>query len=114
LRRARIKASKGQTGAIVENTARYVGIDVSKDHFDVHVRPDDREQRFNYDNDGLQGAVSLIKEVRPRLIVMEATGGYEQRLVAVFATQAFPVAVINAKRVRETPGLRIRQPNVVR
>jgi transposase len=85
----------------VENPARYVGIDVSKDHFDVHVRPDDRKQRFNYDNDGLQGVLSLMKEVRPQLIVMEATGGYEQRLVAVFAAQAFPVAVINAKRVRD-------------
>ena len=81
--------------------SRFVGIDISKDHLDLHVRPDDRHQGFSYDNDGLARLLEMIKELRPQLIVMEATGGYEQRVVAVLAAQQLPVAVINARRVRE-------------
>jgi len=79
----------------------FVGIDVSKDHLDVHVRPDDRRRQFSYDNDGLSALVEMLNQIQPTLIVMEATGGYEQRVVAVLATQQLPVAVVNAKRARD-------------
>ena len=80
---------------------RFVGIDVSKDYLDVHVRPDDQQQRFTYDNDGLAGLVEMLNQKSPQLVVMEATGGFEQRIVAVLAAQQFPVAVVNARRVRD-------------
>jgi transposase len=100
-RRARINASKGQLGGVVDKVVRFVGIDVSKDFLDVHVRPDDRQQRFAYDNDGLADLVEKLSQSPPQLIVMEATGGFEQRVVAVFAAQQLPVAVVNARRVRD-------------
>ena len=79
---------------------QFIGIDISKDHLDVHIRPDGRQQRFSYDPDGLAKLLEMISEVGPELIVMEATGGYEQRLVALLASERLPVAVVNAKRSR--------------
>jgi transposase len=35
------------------------------------------------------------------LIVIEATGGYEQRVVAVLAAHQLPVVVVNARRIRD-------------
>jgi transposase len=81
--------------------SRCIGIDISKDHLDVHIRPDDRQQRFTYDNDGLASLLEVMNDLRPQLIVMEATGGYEQRVVAILATHQLPVAVVNARRVRD-------------
>jgi transposase len=80
---------------------RFVGIDVSKDYLDVHVRPEDRQQRFTYDNEGLASLAEILRQGQPQLIVMEATGGFEQRVVAVLASQQLPVAVVNARRVRD-------------
>jgi transposase len=85
----------------MDEILRFVGIDVSKDHLDVHVRPDDRQQRFVYDNDGLSELVKMQIDTKPAIIVIEATGGYEQRLVAVLAAQQLPVVVVNARRVRD-------------
>ena len=85
----------------MEEVSRFVGIDISKDYLDVHVRPDDRQQRFAYDNDGLASVVETLRQMPLQLIVMEATGGYEQRVVAALATQQLPVAVVNARRVRD-------------
>ena len=80
---------------------QFMGIDISKDHLDVHIRPDGRQQQFTYDSDGLAQLLEVIADIRPELIVMEATGGYEQRLVALLASERLPVAVVNAKRVRD-------------
>jgi transposase len=85
----------------MDEILRFVGIDVSKDHLDVHVRPDDQQQRFTYDNDGLAALVKMQTELRPSLIVIEATGGYEQAVVAILAAQQLPVVVVNARRVRD-------------
>jgi transposase len=85
----------------MDEIVRFVGIDVSKDHLDIHLRPDNRQQRFTYDNDGLVALVEMLNQSQPRLIVMEATGGYEQRVVAALAAQELPVVVVNARRVRD-------------
>jgi len=67
----------------MDEILRFVGIDVSKDHLDVHVRPDDWQQRLTYDNDGLNSLLEKMQAMNPTLIVLEATGGYEQQVVAV-------------------------------
>jgi transposase len=78
----------------------FVGIDVSKDKFDIHIRPNDQTQTFLYDESGLTQVVATLKQVQPLVIVVEATGGYERRLVAVLLTNQLPVAVTNPDRVR--------------
>jgi len=78
----------------------FVGIDVSKEKFDIHVRPIDQSEMFSYDDEGLNKLVDLLKRVHPQVIVLEATGGYERRLVAVLLTHDLPVVVINPQRVR--------------
>ena len=80
----------------------FVGIDVSKDSFDVHIRPSDQSQSFPYDEAGLQNLISVLQNVEPKIeaIVLEATGGFERRLVAVLLSHQFPVAVVNPQRVR--------------
>lgn len=78
----------------------FVGIDVSKDKLDSHVRPINQSNTFSYDEVGLGQLVALMKQVQPQVIVIEATGGYERRLVAILLTNDLPVAVINPERVR--------------
>lgn len=80
----------------------FVGIDVSKEKFDVHVRPSDHSRSFRYDEEGLEQLVAVLQVVQPRIetIVLEATGGYERRLVAVLLAAQLPVVVINPQRVR--------------
>jgi transposase len=85
----------------MDEILRFVGIDVSKDHLDVHVRPDNQQLRFVYDNEGLTALVRGQTELKPALIVIEATGGYEQRVVAVLAANQLPVVVVNARRIRD-------------
>jgi transposase len=80
--------------------SHFVGIDVSKDHLDVHVRPSEETRRYTYQDSALEELVKWLDEVGTDSIVVEATGGYEQRLVAELLTHKLPVSVINPQRIR--------------
>ena len=79
----------------------YVGIDVSKRWFDVATRPGGDKWQTSNDDVGIAGAVERLKQVAPKLIVLEATGGFEMRLAAALAAADLPVAVVNPRQVRD-------------
>ena len=79
----------------------FVGIDVAKNHLDVHVLPSNESFRLANSADGW---AELIQRLAPRsitLIVLEATGGYEAALVAELHAAGLPVAVVNPRQVRD-------------
>jgi transposase len=56
----------------------FVGIDVAKDRLDVHVRPSGDTFALARDSDGVAALVERLRAAIPQLIVLEATGGFEQ------------------------------------
>ena len=80
--------------------AIYVGIDVSKDRLDVHVRPTGEAFAVARDGKGLEILVKRLTVLAPTLIAVEATGGYETVVSAALAAAKLPVAVVNPAQVR--------------
>lgn len=78
----------------------YVGIDVSKDRLDVHVRPGGETWTVRRDADGLAALVTRIAPLAPVCIALEATGGYETVVAAALGGAGLPVAVVNPAQVR--------------
>ena len=81
--------------------SHFIGIDVSKDHLDVHVRPTGDSFRVRYDDAGLVALVARVRPLAPAVLVLEATGGYEVPVAATLAIAALPVAVVNPRQVRD-------------
>jgi len=81
-------------------TGVYVGIDVGKTWLDVAVWGQEGVQRVSNDEAGIGEIMAWAAGLDPQLIVVEATGGYEQRLVQAMLVQGVPVAVANPTRVR--------------
>jgi transposase len=79
----------------------FVGIDVSKEKLDVHLRPLERAFTREYTDQGLEELVAELAPLSPGLVVLEATGGLESRLVAVLAARKLPVVVVNPRQVRD-------------
>lgn len=80
---------------------RFVGIDVSKSWVDVHVRPDGLAFRCATDGAGLADLVRRVQPLAPRLIAMEASGGYEGIVAVSLAEAGLPVAIVNPRQVRK-------------
>jgi len=77
-----------------------IGIDVAKKSFDLHALKDKRDMKLTNDQQGIEVCIEVAEEVRPELIVMEATGGYEALLAASLQARGFAVAVVNPRRAR--------------
>ena len=78
-----------------------IGIDVSKDSFDVFIHETSLHKKFEMNNGHIRKAMSWLKKHKPILIVLEATGGYERTLVAELATAKLPVVVSNPRQIRD-------------
>jgi transposase len=83
----------------------YVGIDVSKDRLDVAVRRNGEGvggESFvvSRDGAGIDDLIGRLKVLAPRLIAIEATGGFETVVAAGLAGASLPVVVVNPAQVR--------------
>ncbi len=76
-----------------------VGIDVSKDKVNVCRLPQD--ERFEVKAKHYRRLAKQLADLKPHLVVMEATGGYERPLYFLLADAEIPVAVVNPKKVRD-------------
>lgn len=79
----------------------FVGIDISKERLDVAHRPSGKVWQFANDPEGHKELVAALRAEQPELIVVEATGGYEQVVALEMAASGLAVAVINPRQARD-------------
>src|SRR5437660_8446310 len=84
----------------VKMEAVFVGIDVSKDRLDVHVRPSGEAFAVARDGKGLEELVERLRALCPSLVALEATGGFEVVVAAALAGADLPLAVVNPAQIR--------------
>jgi transposase len=77
-----------------------VGVDISKDSLDVFVLPSRQTFSVARDAEGLEDLLARLNGLTCRLVVMEATGGFETVVAAALAGAKLPLAVINPRRIR--------------
>lgn len=79
----------------------FVGIDVSKDRLDILVRPSGEAFSVGRDEEGLGALVERLRGLEPRLVVLEATGGYEAMVAAALVAGGLMVVVVNPRQIRD-------------
>lgn len=79
----------------------YVGIDVSKDKLDIAVLGEKRVWQVDNTQKGITTLVEQLQAWQPKLIVVEATGGYQRAVVEALLWVDLAVAVVNPIRVRQ-------------
>jgi transposase len=78
----------------------FVGVDVSKDRLDVCVLPQGEAFSVSRKPEGLAELVDRLGPQTPRLVVVEATGGYETVVAAALGAANLPLVVVNPSQVR--------------
>ena len=80
--------------------AMVVGIDVSKDQLDVAVRPTGESFVFKRTGLGIEDLVAQLEALSPKMVAIEATGGFEAVVAAGLTGAGLPVVVVNPAQVR--------------
>ena len=84
----------------MSTSGSFIGIDVSKTQLDLAVHATGQPWQVAYDAAGVKRVVKHLRTLAPTLIVLEATGGLEMRVVSALAAAQLPVAVVNPRQVR--------------
>ena len=84
----------------METAPPFVGIDVSSQRLDVDTVP--VSQPFSKPNteDGIAALVARLKALKPQLVLLEATGGYEIAVAYALYEAGLPLVIANPKAVR--------------
>ena len=77
-----------------------VGIDVSKDHLDIAVRPGGDVFVVERNAVGLDSMVERLRQLAPHLVALEATGGFETVVAAALSAAGLPLVVVNPAQIR--------------
>lgn len=79
----------------------FIGIDVSKERLDVHLRPSGEAFAVGRDGESLAALIDRLAALGPALVVLEATGGFEVTVAASLAAAGMPLAVVNPRQIRD-------------
>ncbi len=79
----------------------WIGIDVSKRQLDVAVGETGETWSASNNEEGIARTVEHCRQLNPRLVIVESTGGLESHLVSALYLAKVPVALVNPGRVRE-------------
>jgi len=85
----------------MDGSLTFVGIDVAKASLDVATLPQTQSLSLAYDDDGIARIIAALRTLGSCLIVVEATGGYERRIVTALVDAGFRVARVNPRQVRD-------------
>jgi transposase len=78
----------------------YVGIDVGKNWLDIAVYGQKETWHIANTSAGVQELIDLLVKIEPKLVVLEATAGYEQLAAQAILLKGIAVAVVNPTRIR--------------
>ena len=79
----------------------FVGIDVAKQRLEVAVHESDYQFRCPNKASAFDELRAELTDLRPALIVMEATGGLEIAVSSALHAAGLPVVVVNPRQVRD-------------
>ncbi len=81
--------------------SKFAGMDVSEATLDIAEHLTGRRWSFSNDDTGIAAAVAVLVDLRPALVVLEATGGIEVPVVTEMVAAKLPVVVVNPRQVRD-------------
>jgi transposase len=82
-------------------TEVFIGIDVARDSLEIAVRSTGEQWQVGNDTEGIATLLPRLRALRPTLIVLEATGGFELPALATLGSAGLPVVAVNPRQVRD-------------
>jgi len=79
----------------------WVGVDISKSSLEIHIRPTKVCWATNTTPGELKELSKQLKAIDPWGVILEASGGWEKRVVEALRKEDVPVIVINPRRIRD-------------
>jgi len=89
------------TSAYIRNKERDVGIDVGKDTLDIYIYECEKHWQVSNTSEGVKALIKQLNRYQLTRVLVEATGGYERRMVGACAEKGMPIIIAQPIQVRQ-------------
>lgn len=79
---------------------QWVGIDVSKAHLDVYLRPSNQQFQLDNQASGIAQLITQLQSCQVEQVVLEASGGFELDAAHALQENGFALSIINPRQAR--------------
>jgi transposase len=79
----------------------FVGLNATSQTIEVAIRPTGELWKTEFADETITATATKLKDMQPRLVVMEGTGTFELPVAGIFATVGLPFAIVNPRSIRE-------------
>jgi len=89
----------------------YVGIDVSKNHLDIHLYPVHKKLHVSNSADGFEKLIHKLSQYSIGQVVCESSGGYQQNVKVTLENLGYNVWVVDPNRIKSfirSEGIRVK------
>ncbi|WP_424978945.1 IS110 family transposase [Leisingera sp. S232] len=89
-------------------TRHTIGVDISKDHLDLHALPSGEEVRIQNRKGSFPKLIRWLRKLEPEIVVFEPTGSYHRAFEQALHTAGIPVCKVNplyARRFSQSAGV---------
>lgn len=78
----------------------FVGIDISKHKLDVALGKNGEFFSIPYNDQQIHSLIQKLLKIKPKIILLESTGGLENKLVHLLLQYKLPVVIVNSRHIR--------------
>jgi len=87
--------------ANIRNKERHVGIDIGKDTLDIFIYELEKHWQTGNTLVDIKKLLTQLKRYQLTRVLVEATGGYERKLVEACAEKDLPIIIVPPIKVRQ-------------
>jgi len=87
--------------ASIKSSGRNIGIDIGKDELDIYIFELEKHWKIKNRLDDIKKLIPQLKRYQLTRVLVEATGGYERKLVEACAEKGLPIVIVQPIKVRQ-------------
>ena len=87
--------------ANIKSSERNIGIDIGKDELDIYIFELEKHWKTKNTLEDIKKLISQLNRYQLTRVVVEATGGYERKLVEACAEKGLPIVIVQPIKVRQ-------------
>ena len=87
--------------ASIISNERNIGIDIGKDSLDIYIFELEKYWRINNTLEDIKKLISQLNRYQLTRVLVEATGGYERKIVEACAEKGLPIVIVQPIKVRQ-------------
>lgn len=87
--------------ASIKSNERNIGIDIGKDTLDIYIFELEKHWKMKNTLEDIKKLISQLNRYQLTRVLVEATGGYERKLVEACAEKGLPIVIVQPIKVRQ-------------